>query len=297
MISLAKIYFNPKYHDSRFFKVLPLLFSEVYFNAEYTDLNDELLKLINNKVIIPVFSDEDSVPKRLEKNKFIVRENLIDTDEFFGILDEVGRIGPKLSFISSMSKEYTEKEFTDLFSITNWDLIVSNYLGCNELAFEDLIKLRRRLFINSLHELEDSYKPTSVSKFIQNRRVTLPTNLLVNDLVKFRKEKLFLSFNDWVDREENTNRENQEKNTEKFGEQMSNSYQHLLDEYAHKRAVQGGLTQVAISLTAVQLGIPPAESIVTGFVASKIPSILHPLLAKEKWVYWLANIENVPRNR
>lgn len=292
---LGKIYFNPKFHSPHFFKVLPMLFQDVYFNAVFTDLDESMIQMANKKIIIPVFLNEESVPAELSNGNYLIRKNIVNDNEFEFIDEELSKIGARNSFMSTMKTNYTKREFNDFFQITNWDLIVSNYLKCNELGTWDLINLRNKLKIYSLQKVESIRKPDNVGTFLKYRNIKLPANLRIHDLQKFRDEKLFTSFNDWLDKEIINYDTNEGELSLELPEHLDKSFERINRKYSEKTAVQGALFQFGLTFTAVLTGFNPIMSVAGGFAASTMPKKLHNIYAKERWVYWLLNIESAKR--
>ncbi len=293
---MAKVYFNPKYHDKILFRVLPLLFDEIYFNAEHTDFDEFIIQACNKRILTPVFNSKSEIENGLDAAICRSRMDVVPEDEYDAIMEELSFIGAKLRFGYGLSKEYTNEELLELFKITNWDLVISSYLGCNEIGFNDMIRLRKRMFIQSEHEIENSEKPRAVNDFLRTRNIRLPVNLRISDIENFRNQNLFRRFNEWVDKEFNDHNKYSNGDTT-VPELMVNDYLRLVDTYSGRTMGQGNILSAVVAIgAAYYAGVPPLVVPLAGVVATAAPSLVHKLLAKEKWVYWVMNVESAKRH-
>jgi hypothetical protein len=293
---MAKVYFNPKYHDKILFRVLPLLFDEIYFNAEHTNFDDFLIQACNKKIFTPVFNSKYDIAEGLDATVCRGRTDVVPEDEYDEIMEELSTIGAKVRYGHGLSKDYANEELLELFKITNWDLVISNYLGCNEIGFNDMIRLRKKMFLQSEHEIESDEKPKAVSDFMKTRNIRLPINLRISDIEGFRNENLFHRFNKWVEKEFNDHKTYGNESIT-VPDLMVNDYQRIVNTYAGRTNGQAGILSAVMTIgAAYYAGVPPIVATAAGAAATVIPSAVHKFLAREKWVYWMMNIESTKRN-
>lgn len=292
---MAKIYFNPKYHDEIFFRVLPLLFEKVYFNGEHAKFNDYLISLCQKEIVIPVFNSPANVPSTIGDKHYICRPDIVPDEDYQRIMEELYAIGPKKKFAYYMKKEYTDEELQALFDITNWDLTIAAYLEVPELGFDDMLTLRRKLLVESTNLIEKTQKPLAVTGFLEKRNVSLPTDLREQDISDFRQERHFIRFNQWVDEKMEKHETHPTDSNIELPDVMVNDYQQLVNTYSSRRAGQGTIAGAIIGIAALQLGASPEMGIIVGSSGGTISAFAHRLFAKEKWVYWVMNVESVKR--
>ena len=224
-----------------------MLFCSVYVNAEYLQLSpNQISEYANKEIIVPVYSDSDNLPDGIKEKCYLLREEIIPDDEFDIIMEDIDLIGPKKEFESKLSKD-AQRNFKEFFEITKWDWVISKHLDCAELAFDDLINLRRQIFLSTVNNYASTNKKNCVDEFLGKVSITLPHALKSNDLSDFRREAVFNSFNEWLDSVEEKYGQSVDDRNISLPEALFSSYKKLADKYSKRDTFIGEKGPLAVA--------------------------------------------------
>lgn len=299
----SKIYFNPYYYPdkTKLLRLCPLIVDKTLLYVNKNNISSDILNLAelfqNEGFLIPVLISEETLPDSLKTSSCIFRKKLFDEKlfdkEYKQAIEEDQNDVEFKSTISNIQNSDTEfNTLIDNISFPlNWDLIFMNTLNvpmyfpnnCKDVFLYKLEKLNSQIYFP-----KRVINHINVTNFLEQINVIFPSDLTIDQIKKFRKQKAAINFRNWLERKLFNIEEKEDILRVKYLVQEFNKLSKSHEEHADFiSASLGGI------IGALNEGLVGATiGSVAGYGLSKILRSIWKIKGPNNWVFLLTDFEN-----
>jgi hypothetical protein len=314
---LSRIEGNRVYVDPVFYpaiassiRILPLITKKtlIYANTQNNKQGfrlEESLDLINENMVVPVAISEEHLHQDIAAKHAILRNNLFDESlfsiEYAEAIQKDHEDELLIDLINKqtfLSGDALRNHYNDMIYSLNWNLLLSQVIKTPVLAKPEMKQI---LSYKCKHIVNSSFLPNrlnhaeDIKNFIQSINPVLPANLDTDKIKAFRKEKIAIKFQNWLERSLSEVYDKQKYSEIAIDDYLIKEFNELSRSYVKKPdliaypfgALLGGLAGVAISKSIAGGVIGSTLGASLGIPFSSVFSKVWKKHGPEPWIFIL----------